>query len=352
MKLRPYQQQAVDAVMAKLVNDRCALVATCVGSGKSLIIAECAKKYKRVVIVQPSQELVLQNYRKLVSTGLACTMIDGVHKGSWDADYIFTTPQTLGKNIAKLAEPDALIADEVHWGYIGKLWKTIRRRWNHCKVIGLTATPRYYSSRVEYSQGWMWSVTTCCSLAADIFGEPVLEIDRETLLSMGYGKKIDMVRANNIPQLEADYIRNQAVYAPIVNEHVQSVLDLLRSVPNALIYCDSKEHAELLNERSNGDIRLLFGTTNKKERTQLIADFLDNKVKYIATVGCGKMGLDLPNLSSILILTNVGNPDLLEQMVGRLNRGDGPKTCYYNCHINTQKPVVGKSVKIKIKKIK
>lgn len=352
MELRPYQQQAVDAVEDKLSRDRCALVATCVGSGKSLIIAECAKKYKRAVIVQPSQELVLQNYRKLVDSGLDCTMIDGVHKGDWSADYIFTTPQTLGKNLLKLVEPDVLIADEVHWGYIGLLWKTIRAKWRKCKLIGLTATPRYYKSKIVYDGGWMWSETTCCSIAADIFGPPVLEIDRETLLSMGYGKQIDMVKRPEISQLEEDHLKNYAVYKPIVDAHLKAVFDLLRSIPNALIYCDSKRHAELLNDKSNGAIRLLFGTTNKKERAQLIADFLEGKIKYIATVGCGKMGLDLPNLSSILILTNVGNPDLLEQMVGRLNRGDGPKTCYYNSYINKNKPVIGKTTRIKIKQLK
>lgn len=604
MKLRPYQEQAVNAVREKLSHDRCALVATCVGSGKSLIIAETAKEFKRAVIVQPAQELVLQNYRKLVDSGLDCTMIDGAHKGDWNADYIFTTPQTLSRNLDKLQEPDVVFADEcftpetlittnngdvpikdikvgdtvlcatgwatvektiqkqtkklitievengkkicgtpnhpilsehgwirldqvergtriisiqdmpavwervppkhlelhkdrkrfcrktvlftcllnevlsgpripaiacriykawwkryihktpninvtnawrrlgfgiasvytqtrpwlsqllqircrkskiknrdrsgwmhnatktracgqkgltvvrvgveniphneqrsrgtvynlqvskhpsyfangflVHncqYGYIGKMWNAIRGKWNHCKLVGLTATPRYYKQSVVYSAGWMWSVTTCCSIAEDIFGAPVIDIDRETLRKMGYGRDIKMVEVRNIPRVNDSHVQNLSVYFDLVNKHLIELFALLKSVPNALIYCDSIAHAELLNRQTHNKVRLLFGTTPKKERAKLIEDFLNGEVKYIATVGCGKIGLDLPNLSSIIILTNVSNPDLLEQMVGRLNRGTCDKTCYYNSNINISKPVVGESNWVRVKKL-
>lgn len=351
MKLRPYQQQAVDAVFEKLSTERCALVATCVGSGKSLIIAECAKRFGRAVIVQPSQELVRQNYNKLIASGLDCTMIDGVHKGDWNAPYIFTTPNTLGKNLHKLDEPDVVIADEVHWGYLGSLWKTIRGQWKRCKLIGLTATPRYYVQRIVYYEGWMYSVTKCCALADDIFGAPVLEIDREMLRSMGYGRDIKMVYAKDIPRLREEHVAMPEWFGTQIDSHVDALFALLRSISNALIYCDSRKHAEILNERSRGKIRLLFGTTKKKERAKLIEDFLNGGVRYIATVGCGKVGLDLPNLTSIVILTNVGNPDMLEQMIGRLNRGECEKTCYYNTKINTSKPEVGKETWVPIKKL-
>lgn len=351
MKLRPYQRQAVEAVFEKLSTERCALVATCVGSGKSLIIAECAKSFGRAVIVQPSQELVLQNYKKLISSGLDCTMIDSAHKGSWDAKYIFTTPNTLGKNLDKLDEPDVVIADEVHWGYLGLLWKTIRAKWKRCKLIGLTATPRFYVQSIQYANGWMYSVTRCCALADDIFGAPVLEIDREMLRDMGYGRDIKMEYVKDIPRLNETHLSMPEFFEPVIDAHIQGLFDLLRRIPNALIYCNSKKHAEIINEKSNGKVRLLFGTTKKKERAQLIEDFLAGNIRYIATVGCGKVGLDLPNLTSIVILTNVGNPDMLEQMIGRLNRGECEKTCYYNTKINTTKPEVGKETWVPIKKL-
>lgn len=350
MKLRSYQQEAVDAIQKKLETDRCALVATCVGSGKSLIISETAKKYNRAVVIQPAQELVVQNYNKFVGSGLDCTMIYSQKKGDWDADFIFTTPQTLAKNIKKVKEPDIIFADEVQWGYIGMLWKTIRANWKKCKMVGLTATPRYYEQKVVYSNGWMYSKTTCKSLAEDIFGPPVIEISRDDLRALGYGRdiKIEKVR---ITKVENYMLENLSIYEPIIQEHILELGELLKNLKNGLIYCTCQKHAELLNVQSKNKIRLMLGKTNKKEREQLIADFLEDKVKFIATVGCGRIGLDLPNLTSIIILTDVGNADLLEQMIGRLNRGECDKTCYYSGTINQKKPIVGQSSLIKVKKI-
>ena len=42
---------------------------------------------------------------------------------------------------------------------------------------------------------------------------------------------------------------------------------------------------------------------------------------------------------------------MLEQMIGRLNRGECEKTCYYNTKINTSKPEVGKETWVPIKKL-
>lgn len=348
--LRSYQQEAVDKTREKLRKDRCALIATCVGSGKSIIISTLVQDYNRAVIVQPAQELVKQNHDKLSATGLDCTMIDGAHKGDWSARYVFTTPQTLSKNLDKLPEPDAVFADEAHYGYVGKMWSGIRKQWKTCKLIGLTATPRYYKTRTTYQGGWMWNVTTCCSLSADIFGAPVLEITREQLEQLGYGRHINMQHVD-VPRISETHLADPAVYEPLIKEHLAALGALLNTLDNGLIYCDSKLHATTIVEHSNGKIELLLGTTPKKARAAMIAGFLSGNVKFIATVGCGKIGLDLPNLSSIIILTNVSNPDLLEQMIGRLNRGTCDKTCYYNSKINLKPAVVGNEDWVRIKKI-
>lgn len=349
MELRPYQKQAVAAVHDKLEHSQHALVSLCVGSGKSIIIAECVKQFPRAVIVQPAQELVNQNWQKLTNLGVACTRIDGAHKGDWGADYIFTTPQTLAKNLNKLSEPAAVFYDEAHWGYAAKLCRTIRKTWANAKHIAFTATPRFYEQKIVYEKGWMVSVSTCKSLAADVFGEPVIDIDRDTMKAMGYGRDIAIEKIV-LPNVKAFHFNNVEFFRPLIEDHMTVLATFLSKLNNSLIYADCKAQAEWFADSIPG-VRLLLGTTNKKERAQMIADFLDGKVKFIVTVGCGKIGLDLPNLESIIILTDVSNPDLFEQMIGRLNRGDCKKTCYYTGHVNQNKPVVGSTTKVKIKKL-
>lgn len=112
--LYPHQQQAVSETIRYLRTHRFALIELAVGLGKSYIISTLASlsKAKRAVILQPAMELVKQNYEKLAETGLDCTMIDSAHKGDWSANYIYTTPQTLCKNLDKLEEPPVVLIDE------------------------------------------------------------------------------------------------------------------------------------------------------------------------------------------------------------------------------------------------
>lgn len=110
--LRPYQQLAVDRSLLRFKTHRSALVTIAVGLGKSHIMSEVAKHFTRVVILQPCLELVKQNHEKLAGAGLNTTMIDSAHKGDWNADYIYTTPQTLSKNLMKCAQPELMIIDE------------------------------------------------------------------------------------------------------------------------------------------------------------------------------------------------------------------------------------------------
>ena len=103
-----------------------------------------ALQFKRVVVLQPCIELVKQNHEKLSNAGLNTTMIDSAHKGSWSADYIYTTPQTLCKHLNEVDEPDLLIIDEANCFWSGKMFTAIFNKWRQCKVLALTATPDYY----------------------------------------------------------------------------------------------------------------------------------------------------------------------------------------------------------------
>ena len=75
MKLRPYQQAAVDAAtswMLKRLDP--ALLNLATGSGKSWICAALAqwlvdRTGKKVLCIQPSKELTEQNHEKYLATG-------------------------------------------------------------------------------------------------------------------------------------------------------------------------------------------------------------------------------------------------------------------------------------------
>ncbi len=349
IQLRPHQKQVVEAVLKKFNSgERFALAVAAVASGKSYAAATIAKEFKRVVVLQPSIELMKQNHKSFGNLGIQNEMINGNIKGNWSADVILTTANTLSKNLDMLEEPDLLIIDELHLQHWGKMRKTIMRAWQKCKVFGMTATPHYYTQEIRYKNSTMYSVTTCRAIADGYFGAPVYELDRETLKELGYGTDIRIEHVKITKAREMHFAAPE-MYWFIINKHLEGVKMLMRLCENAIIYCDGIRHAKFLAENIDG-IECVFGETPAKQRKEIVERFMKNETKYIATVGCLKLGFDKPDLKSIIILTNVNNPSNAEQQIGRLNRGTGVKYCYYNSNLNTMEPVVGSEVWTEIKK--
>lgn len=345
--LRPYQVDAINLALLRLNDYRSALIAIFVGAGKSIIMTNVIKKYKRAVILQPCIELVEQNYKKLVESGLSATMIDSTHKGDWDADYIYTTPQTLSKNLDKITEPDLLVIDEANVFYNGSMFEKIFAHWKKCKVLALTATPYYYKRTNKFESGWIYAITEIVSIE-EVFGKAVLAIDREEGKALGYGADIDIDKVA-ITRVYNEHVTNLGIYKPMVDRHLQELSTLLSRLHNGIVYCDSKNHATLISEHTG--IPCIFGDTPKKARKQLVADFNSGKIKFLLTVGCLIRGFDKPDLENIIILTNYNNECEVEQIIGRLNRGTCKKTCYYNSNLNTRKPVVGRTTKLRVRKL-
>ena len=318
-----------------------------VGLGKSWVMVGISEYFKRVVVLQPCLELVKQNHDKLSGAGLSTAMIDSAHKGSWDADFIYTTPQTLVKHLDDCAEPDLLIVDECNCFYEGKLFKEIFNRWQTCRVAGFTATPYYYRRKTRYKSGWMWNETTIVSIEEQ-YGPAVINVDREEGYRLGFSPRIDIKKVGIVP-CHDEHLANPVVYRHIIKEHLIGVSALCKNLKNGIIYCDSIRHAELISKTFN--IPTIFGNTPKKRRADLVERFNQGRIPFLVTVGCLVRGYDRPDLENIILLTNFRNACEFEQVLGRLNRGKGNKTCWYNGVINKQKPVRGHVDLVKIKRL-
>jgi DNA repair protein RadD len=349
-ELYDYQQDAIEKTNAKLKTDRFALIHLAGGLGKSVIMAELARQYNRVVLLQPCLELVLQNFEKLKVLESNITMIDSKHKGNWDAEYIYTTPQTLSNNLGKCQEPDLLVIDEAHIFFGGKkLFNTIWGVWNTCKVVALTATPFWYDTRAQYSGGWVWSVSTIRSIADDLFGQPVISIGRkEAKEKYGRGANIQIKKAP-ICKCYTEHFENLPVYQPLVRQHLTELFAFLKPLDNGIIYCDSIFVAETISKLTG--IPCIFGKTGKTERAEIIEKFKAGQIRFVLTVGCLGLGFDYPGLKNIVVLANQNNECAVEQLIVRLNRGKGCKTAWYNSAFNTDEPVLGKQTRVRVKRI-
>lgn len=230
--------------------------------------------------------------------------------------------------------------------YNGTLFNTIFKHWKKCKVVGFTATPYHYERKTIYKSGWMWSETTCHSIEEQ-YGPAVINISRDDGYSMGYSPKITMTKIRITP-IRSEHLDNP-VYKALVDRHLDEVAVLMDKINNAIIYCDSRSHAELLAKTFG--YPTVFGSTPKKQREQIVEQFTSGQIPFVFTVGCLTRGFDYQGLENIIILTPFHNPCEAEQVIGRLARGTCNKTCWYNQQLNTSKPVPGKVELVKVKKL-
>lgn len=366
--LREYQQQAVDGVLARWgQGHRFALVEMCVGAGKSLVMVDIIRRYKRAVLLSPCLELTTQNYARIEPIMPETTLIDSNHKGDWQTPILYTTPQTLSKNLDKLPEPEIVLIDEAALFHGGKMFTAIFDKWKTCKVAGFTGTPYVNKSSSlvlpdDDGVPSLYTSTKVVSIAEELYGKPVICLDRATLRSKyGFGCEIvghqldwrDFPLIKSQKMKETDNMREgrekytlQATNQQRLDKNISSVKMLVSRLKNSIIYCDEKFYATKLAEALNAPV--VFGDSKPKERVELIERFKKGEVAHVITCGCLKLGFDFPELENVVILCNISSWMDAEQVVGRLNRGTAKKHVWFNGKINMVRPIHGQSSMFKI----
>lgn len=145
LTLRDYQQQASDAAIAFFRSGKKGngLIVLPTGSGKSIVIADIAHRLdEHVIILQPSREILLQNYAKLQMYGVDDATIYSASVGQKEIGmFTFATIGSVMPHIADFDHFKYVIIDEAHGcnpneGQYKKFIERVPR-----KVLGLTATP-------------------------------------------------------------------------------------------------------------------------------------------------------------------------------------------------------------------
>jgi len=160
VKLRPYQQEALDALDAFWdAGGGHPLVAMATATGKSVVIAQlfldiyARFPQLRALILVHVRELVDQNFKHLAqmwpdapfgALGINCASL---RRRDWDAPIIFATIQSVWKHAQKLGPRHLIIGDECHlWPKSGDgMYRTLlagqRELVPNLRVAGFTATP-------------------------------------------------------------------------------------------------------------------------------------------------------------------------------------------------------------------
>ena len=344
--LRPYQQAASDAAVRFLMSPRTTdngLIVLPTGAGKSLVIADIVDRLDGdVLILQPSKEILEQNYSKLCSYGY---MLCSIYSASCGEKVIsratFATIGSIYKRVDEFRHFRYVIIDEAHTvepagGMYADFLKAIG-----AQCIGLTATP-YRLYQVGDGQGGSGCILRFLTRQRPRFFSTLLHVTQiSELVGSGYLAKLDYY---NVPTIDMSNLKvnstgqgytDSSLRAEYARSNFGNKLSAVvwRLLHNAaiprkgiLVFTQFIDEAEELVAGFPGISAVVTGETPKRERAKILEDFKAGRLKVVANVGTLTTGFDYPELDTVVVARATRSLSLWYQIVGRALRPHPDKT--------------------------
>lgn len=339
--LRDYQQAALDAAISHIKKSiEPAVIEAATGAGKSHIIAALANwlnktTKKKVLVLQPSKELVEQNHEKYLKTGNPASVFCAAIKKELKHPVTFGTPLSVKNNIKSFGEISLLIIDECDG--ITKTLKSIvnnlRDRNKNLRIIGLTATPYRMNTGYIYQYEIDGSMVPDTQTIEPYFHRLIFRVTARELIDRGFltppttdATYSDSYNASGLQLNKRGRFDSSDIEKTFVGKGrktskiIEDIVYKSRGKMGVMLFAASKSHAIEIMESLPDCARLVTGDTLKKEREKTISDFKKQKFKYIVSIGTLTTGFDAPHCDVIAILRPTESARLLQQIIGRVLR--------------------------------
>lgn len=339
MQLRPYQDEATQAVIAALGKGINPVLQLATGTGKSLIIAAIASLYraagKNIWVLTHVQQLVKQNaatytrYSEL-EPAIVCA---GLNRKDVDGQVTFGTIQSMMGVLAEMQAPNLIIIDEAHRVPHNEgeptLYESILRRYPAAQRVAMTATPwrmdngiiygdgeQFWFDRLAYNypvpravhDGWL------CPLVGV---ETAFQLDLEDV-----GVSGDFVQTEVGDKQMNDWLESMA----------ESLLTLAGNRKHLAVYCPTitaaMRAANAITKVTGWSTEVMAGNMKGTERDDIMHRFLSGKSRVLCSVDMITTGFDFPALDCIVCLRPTLSSSLWVQIQGRGTRlHDSKKNC-------------------------
>jgi DNA repair protein RadD len=342
-KLRDYQIDAVNVAVAALHKEtKPFVIQAATGAGKSLIIAEiCHQINEPILILQPSKEILEQNYQKLLSYDQEIDAgIYSASKGRKEIrKFTFATIGSIYKKPDQFMHFKYVLIDECHGvdpKNLNGMLTSFLRAIKCTHVCGLTATPYRIDkvwSRNEWGELWATAGLKMVNRITHtpFFKKILFKIETGDLIKLGYLCPIEYY----IDQVDLTELKINSTGADFTTEsvdrywkHKRRLQRMVQAIEyshqnneRSLIFCSSIKQAETVSKdvlQSCGiRVPVVTGKTPLKDREQLIAEFKQGQIKHILNVGVFTTGFDMPVLDCIILARPTMSLALYYQMIGR-----------------------------------
>ena len=322
MELRPYQQQAKDAIFSEWENGiKKTLLVLPTGCGKTIVFAkvaeECVKGGSRVLILAHRGELLDQAADKIgKSTGLGCATekAEQTCLGSWFRIVVGSVQSMMREKRLNQFPNDyfnTIIIDEAHH-CISDSYQKVLRHFPDAEVLGVTATP---------DRGDMQNRGTVFESLAYEYTLPkaIKEGYLSPIKAVTIPLKIDMsavgVQAGDFKS--GDIATALDPYLESIAEEMEKYCSNKKTVVFLPLVKTSQKFRDILN---NHGFKAAEVNGDSKDRAEILEAF--DKDQY--NVLCNSMllteGWDCPSVDCIVVLRPTKVRSLYCQMVGRGTR--------------------------------
>lgn len=322
MELRPYQQDAKDAVFEQWDNGiRKTLLVLPTGCGKTIVFAkvteDCVRKGERVLILAHRGELLDQAADKLKkTTGLnsAIEKAESSCLGSWFR-VVVGSVQTLmrEKRLGQFPEDyfNTIIIDEAHH-CISDSYQKVLKHFPEAHVLGVTATPDRGDMRNlgQYFESLAYEYTLPKAIKEGYL-TPIKALTIPLKIDMsGVSVQAGDFKASDIGTALDPYLEGIA-------QEMQKYCADKKTVVFLPLVKTSQKFRDVLN---NYGFQAAEVNGDSQDRAEILSDFESGKYNVLCNSMLLTEGWDCPSVDCVVVLRPTKVRGLYCQMVGRGTR--------------------------------
>lgn len=333
-ELRTYQQAAADAALDFFEfgkqKDHPIIVAP-TGAGKSIIIAYITRQLREgVLVLQPSKELLEQNFAKFESYGGRAAIYSASMNQKNIGDVTFATIGSIKEKPDLFSHVKYILIDECHLVPPNQesMFMSFLSQMPDVKVIGLTATAFRLKKYNDPFTGEPYSQINLLMREKPHFFNRFLHITQiKELYDLGFLAPVKYIplewnngelRYNSTGAEYTEKSMDFAMKQQKIHERLPGIIkqSITKGRKHRLVFVknviDAMELASVVP-----DSACVHAGTKKKERAQILDDFKAGKIKTVFNVGVLTIGFDFPELDTIIIARPTMSLALYIQMIGR-----------------------------------
>lgn len=324
--LRPYQQRIVEAVFNHWRTKRAPVIVAPTGSGKTTILAHILRRFpsKQVLFLCPWRKLVYQGYDRLDEHDLPAGILMGErHPDTGQTVHVASIQTAIRRD---LGQYDLIVVDEAHRALARQCFDLLNK-YPRAKLLGMTATPiRLDGKPLANAFDGLIDLVSVKDLIGQgylvphkIYGPPH-PIDTSAVT-------IDYKTRDFRPDSLAHVMRSRILYGDAAEAYKTKG----EHRPAFLYACNLAHANDILKhftENARIESAIISGETPTTERERLFQAIRDRSLRVLINVGVLTEGVDVPEVSCVIVCRPTLSMGLWLQMLGR---GSRPATGKTNC---------------------